>query len=294
MTSLPPELPSKGRHMRRELDLQVLPFKSILSLIKDRCAPFEFESYGEGKSYVYFLPEASIELDHAVCFGKRRAVNFYEQHYEGLGHKFVDEYGNTHIIVSRVLYIYSVSRGPTHAKVVSEGNDAMLDVLEKERAIQNKFETQFNKDENGYEIDPFLKYGPTEVVLFGHTHPDLGCFFSSTDHNSNYSTPTSPIATFVCDPIRKDMKAMVGIQCESAKVIVCRPVSFPAPTVNRSTIAPRDYSVDELWQRVSAVANMLLQRNGVNGNFDCHHDWRGQTHMKFHITYRPPKRSRKI
>ena len=82
---------------------------------------------------------------------------------------------------------------------------------------------------------------------------------------------------------------MVGVACESMKIIACRPKSV-TPAASQRTIPPREYAVDELWQRVSAVSNLLLQQAGVNGKFDCHHDWRGRTHMQFKITYRPAKR----
>lgn len=291
MGMCPPDLPAAGKSLpKKKISLVEVPSKMVPSTIQANCAPFDVEAYSDGSHVLYFLPEACAELNHCVQFGKKRASNAHEQQFIGLGHDFIDSNHRIQTVVTRIIPIFSASRGPTHAKVISEGNDAMLEVLENERKIQNQLESEYNTDENGHTIDPFLEYGPSKVVLFGHTHPDLGCFFSSVDHRSNYSTPSTPIVTFVCDPIRKDMKAMIGVSCESMKIIVCRPKAIASTTTPQRTTAPREFTVDELWQRVSAVANLLLQQAGVNGNFDCHHDWRGRTHMQFKITYRPLKR----
>lgn len=294
MCTSPPALPISGKTLpKKKTSLIEVPTKMVPSAIQTNCAPFEVETYGDGSHVLYILPEPYNELSYFVQYGKKRAANAHEQQFIGLGHDFVDTNRRIQTVVTRIIPIFSASRGPTHAKVVSEENDAMLDVLENERRIQNQLESEYNTDEHGHTIDPFLEYGPSKVVLFGHTHPDLGCFFSSVDHRSNYSTPSTPIVTFVCDPIRKDMKAMVGVNCESMKIIVCRPKTNTSATVSNRAPAPREFTVDELWQRVSSVANLLLQQAGVNGNFDCHHDWRGRTHMQFKVTYRPLKRSHK-
>lgn len=288
MNGAPPDLPISGKKIfKKPMDLVEVPTRMVPSTIQNNCMPFEVDTYGEGHHVLYIIPEAYCEFSEYIKYGRKRACNAHEQQYIGLGHDFIDHNGRIQTVVTRIIPIYSASRGPTHAKAISEGNDAVLDVLENERNIQNRLEAEYNTDENGYTIDPFLSYGPSKVVLFGHTHPNLGCFFSSVDHRSNYSTPTSPIVTFVCDPIRKEMKAMVGIGCEPMKIVVCRPkIAGTAPAAQRAT-APREYSVEDLWQRVSTIANMLLQQAGVNGNFDCHRDRRGRTHMQFHIVHQP-------
>lgn len=297
-----PELPAGGKGKYHEKpELTRIQRRQIEDVIRRCCVPCGFAHYGEGKHGLYFLPEAAAELDFITGFGKKRASNAYELTYLGLGHRFEDEAGRVQTVVTRVLPIYSATRGPTHAKVVTEGSDAMLDILDRERQIQNELEKTYNTDEQGYAIDPFLEYGPSEVVFFGHTHPDLGCFFSPTDHGRNYSTPKLPMVTFVCDPIRRDMKAMVGMRGEAVSITVCRrqepaPAAAPEPA---PAAAPkmmgclRNLSVEDLWRRVSSQANLLLRQSGVRGSYDCYHDWRGNTHMEFNIVYRAPERSRK-
>lgn len=294
MCAHPPDLPiSDKSHYKKKIDLTEVPAKMVPSTIHAKCSPFNIDAYGEGSHVLYFLPEASVELDCYVQYGKKRATNAYEQQFIGLGHNFIDSNHRIQTVVARIIPILSASRGPTHAQVISENNDAMLGLLENERRIQNKLESKYNIDENGYSIDPFLEHGPSKVVLFGHTHPGLGCSFSSVDHRSNYSTPSAPIVTFVCDPIRKDMKAMVGVNCEEVKIIVCRPKSLNPTASSLYTAVPQNLTVENLRQRVSELASSLLQQAGVIGNFSCHHDWRGRTHMQFKIKYCPLKQVHK-
>lgn len=291
MKGNPPDLPSTGakRH-KKPMELIEVPVKMVPSEIKSNCAPFEEDTYGEGRHVLYIIPEAYYEFSEYVKYGRKRACNANEQQYIGLGHNFVDSNRSIYTVVTRIIPIYSASSGPTHAKAVSEENDTALDALEKERGIQNQLETMYNTDENGYTIDPFLNYGPSRVVLFGHTHPDLGCFFSSVDHRSNYSSPTFPIVTFVCDPIRKDMKAMVGVDCEPMKIVACRPQAPTSVAAVQRTPSLGECSIADLWQQTSFIVNMLLQQAGVNGSFDCRHDRRGRTHMQFHIVHQPSRK----
>ena len=192
----------------------------LLSRIRAGCRGVVFGAYGGGASSVIILPEAWEELRRMICFGQRAAVNCYEQQYQGMGHVFADE-GRTHVVVSHFLYIYSASRSPVHASVVeTERDGVMLDRLAAEREIYCRFEKRCNLMPDGRQKDPFLADGESETVLFGHTHPDLGCFFSPPDRRSGYATAAFPAVTFVCDPIRCDMKAMVGIHEEDAAVIV--------------------------------------------------------------------------
>ena len=289
MNGNPPGLPASGRTAHKEpMRLPRVPKGHIQEIIRRYCAPCEPKQYGDGKHTLWFLNDAGAELEHITGFGRKRASNAYELTYLGLGHRFLEDGGLIQTVVTRVLPIYSASRGPTHAKVVSEGNDAMLEILERERQIQNELEKTYNTDENGFLVDPFLEYGPSEVVLFGHTHPGLGCFFSPTDHRSNYSTPTAPMMTFVCDPIQKDMKAMVGMDCEDVRVMVCRPRGQQEEP-RRVSAPARPCTVEDLWRKVSGLANMLLRQAGVKGSFDCYHDWKGNTHMEFNIVYRPAR-----
>lgn len=290
MQSSPPDLPAAGRQLaqQQQLSLRQVPARMVPNTIQRGCAPFECDCYGSGYHVLYILPEPAMELDQLVRFGKKRASNVYEQLFIGMGHRFVDENKKLLTVVTRILPICSPSRGPTHARAITQDNDTSLECLRQEQKIQNQLEGQYNRDEEGHLLDPFLdEYGPSEVVLYGHTHPNLGCFFSATDHRSNYSTPALPMVCFVCDPIRKDMKAMVGVDGEDMKVIVCRPKAASAPAPRQSTpAAPREYSVEDLWHRMSMISGLLLQKEGISGKLDCHQDRRGTVHMKLNLSFR--------
>lgn len=247
--------------------------------IQGSCAPHEETIYGYGDHTLYLLPEPMTELENWVRFGCKRTGNAYEQQFVGMGHTFLDEHDKIITVVSRIVPLMSVNRGPAYARMVGDGNDTMLEILANERRIQNTLEQVYNTDENGYDITPFLDYGPSTLVMMGHTHPDIGCSFSRTDHRSNYSTPKFPMVSFVCDPIRKDMRAMAGIACEPMKVVCCQP-------------KPEKDTAEILCQQLSGLAGLLMQQPGVSGKLECFCDPRGRTHMRMFLTGRPGKESR--
>lgn len=255
-----------------------LTLEEITSLIDQKCAPTNLMRFGSGRHNLVHLPEAWNELKQMIYFGKSNAVNHYEQQYQGMGHIFIANDGVVNIVVTHYLYIYSANRGTTHATVLENGDTSMLDRLQKERDIYNKFEKHFNTDRNGFEFDPFLKFGTSEVVLFGHTHPNLGVFFSPPDYASSYATSKFPAATFVCDPIRKELIAMVGVKEETANILVYSysdENSISTPTVMKKL--PQDDTQDYLIRLI----NEILKVNDVKGRFKVYRGIDGRIHTKF-------------
>lgn len=289
--TLPPPLPtSSSKPVAREFP--ELGYEKVLSEIKDKCAPISITLYGKGKHKVVFLPEAWQELKQMIYFGRKHPVNTYEQQYQGMGHVFIDELQNITIVVSHFLYIYSATRNKTFATVSNGNNDSMLERLEKERDIYNQFEITCNQSEDGYVYDPFVKFSPSEVVLFGHTHPNLGAFFSPPDRASGYATKTLPAVTFVCDPIRKEMKAMVGLKEEDAQVCVCEYTYSEGDDVVKNNVADNKkerLSTEELVALIGANCNELLAR-GVKGKYFSNRSFGRNLHIKFKAKYRRNKR----
>lgn len=189
-------------------------------MIKDKCAPVNFDKYGKGTDKVIFLPKAARRLMTMVDWGMRSPVNRCEQIYQGMGHIFVND-DHRVIVISHVLYIYAAERTPVSACIFKGTYDPILERIEYERNLYIQDESRFNKDIDGRLFDPFVNYGPSEVVLYGHTHPGLGCFFSEPDRRSGFACENLPAVTFVLDPHNKDMKAMTGIEERDAEVIVC-------------------------------------------------------------------------
>lgn len=297
--------------------------EQIRSEIKSRCGAGRMTYYSRGKHHVFILPEAWEELRSMIYFGKRTPVNTYEQQFQGMGRIFIAVDGRISVVVSHFLYIYSASRGPTHSQIQGGVNDRTLERLEAEREIYLKLEKQYNTLPDGRTRDPFVRYGKCEVVLGGHTHPDLGCFFSPPDHASSFATSSFPAVTFVCDPIRKDMKAMVGVKEEEAVICVMeydqaapKPVSAgnrsepvptgnrgePLPAVNRNEPVPvvhrnepvpvseiRQAGTDVI-QELSRVCHSVLQTLGVTGSFCSSRGMDGKMHIKFTASYPAPRR----
>ena len=60
-------------------------------------------------------------------------------------------------------------------------------------------EKECNTDSYGKTVDPFLKrYGSSEFVLEGHTHPDLGVFWSRTDRVSGAARAATAAHLYLC------------------------------------------------------------------------------------------------
>lgn len=292
----PPPLPGEKPRETIQYKIPALSLKKIVQIIQHECTPAFCEGYGNGTNTIVILPEAWDELSQMIYFGKRRAVNSYEQHYQGMGHFFMDPSNQSiTVVVSHFLYIYSANRGPTFAKVISGAEDTMLDRLANERDIYNKLELQCNEDENGYKVDPFLPYGSSEVVLFGHTHPAISCFFSETDRHSNYATPTCPICSFVCDPIGKDMKAMIGMDELPAKVAVFQRSERIEKEVPNKEKAYRKNLPEKQEMIVELITQIGNALRGLGAEVSCKttRNWRGVLKINFRMRCKPSKQRQK-
>lgn len=201
-----------------------LTVNQVLDIIDKKCAPTvktEFKK-GTGIHTVIILPEAKEYLEAVIGYGKKmpRPYNHYEQMFHGIGHIFGDKNGYT-IVITHFIYINAYNRSGTGAKIIDGENDGIFQRLEYERNVIRENEITCNIDENGYIIDPFVTYGGSMLVLLGHTHPNgLDCFFSGPDKISSIDTPDFPAATFVCNPMKENMLAMVGGD-ENTRVILC-------------------------------------------------------------------------
>lgn len=202
-----------------------LSLSEAMGMIKRKCIPCDIEYYGDrkAKDTVIILPEAEEELCFITGWGKRTPNNFFELMYQGCGHIFRSKDTNI-VIITHFIYIPAEKRTATSAQI---GADYMFyKRLEEEREIYKTYEKEFNTI-NGYEVDPFLKdYGNSRLVLLGHTHPNnLPVFFSEPDRASSIAAKNFPAVTFVLNPHRKLMKAMVG-ESEDVKIVVCRKNKF--------------------------------------------------------------------
>lgn len=212
---------------RRPVTPRTYPICSLreaMDLVSNMCGNVYIkERHGTGVNKVIILPEAARELEVMVSYGRRSPMNVSEQKYVGYGHFLMDESGHI-AVVNHFIEIQTMNRNSVGASNLGPNGEYNpgLDFLEYHREEFLRTETKYNIDAYGYQVDPFLKLcGPSEFVLEGHTHPDLGVFFSGTDKVSGAArAASSPVCIFVCDPIRKEMLGSIGKDFAEAEVLV--------------------------------------------------------------------------
>lgn len=229
----------------------VCSLKKAMEMIETRCGDVSIrERHGQGFHKVIILPEAARELDVMISYGRRSPMNAKEQKYVGYGHFMKDEKGRLITIVKHYIEIQTMNRSAVSASNLGPGGEYNpgLDFLEYHREEFLKNEARYNTDASGNLIDPFLRLcGPSEFVQEGHTHPDLGVFFSGADKVSGSArAASSPVCIFVCDPVRKKMLGSVGKNFAEAEVIV----------YSYSGNAKEDYYDDE---RLTPSANEIAR-----------------------------------
>lgn len=239
----PPPLPDDHREKveKKEKKMPVFSIKEVFNLIKEKCDYTKVHKYGEGNHFLVILPEAWEELKCMIGWGKITPVNVDEQLYQGMGPYLRNVDGKDILVVSHFLYIYAAHRSPTSACISNGEYDSMMRRIEYEREIFCGNEVRCNRTLTGKVFNPWAELG-SEVVLYGHTHPDIGVFFSPDDKGSGYATPTKPAAIFVADPIRKQLKARVGVAQEEAQIVVFE-YSTKAPAVDCLKNSNRDIDI---------------------------------------------------
>ena len=214
-------------------------------------------------------------------------MNVCEQKFYGMGHFLVNEDSNMIIVVSHFIEIHTMNRHPTGASNLGpNGENPGLDFAEYYRSEFLRNEFKFNTGAFGYQIDPFLKLcGPSEFVLEGHTHPDLGVFYSETDKVSGAArAASSPICIFVCDPIRKKMLGSIGKDFAEAEIIV----------FSRGTASQKDLSEDKRLipptDEIVRLASQCLRTRGYAGDIRLHTRIDGRGCLKIKLVIPKTKR----
>ena len=203
----------------------VFSFREIEEILSKECRNCTvIEKHGRGDNKVLILPEAFKELKTMITYGRESPMNVKEQKFAGFGHFIKDSLTGYVIIISHFIEILTKNRSRVNASNLGpngEYNDG-LGFLEYHREEFIKGERTFNKDEDGYLVDPFLPIcGSSEFCLEGHTHPNLGVFLSTQDRESGAARASkSPVCVFVCNPIRKEMLGVVGNNFEASEVLV--------------------------------------------------------------------------
>lgn len=285
-----PPLPFREKRANR--NFPVLDASSIEKTIESNCKNAHVvERHGKGPNKIYILPEAFGELKHIISYGRRSPMNHHEQKFIGFGHFFHESTGHMNIVVSHFIEIPTKNRGPMSAGNLGpngEYNDG-IDFLAYYREEFQKKEKQFNTDAFGYSVDPFLeKSAGSEYVLEGHSHPDLGVFFSSPDEESGVARAAKlPICIFVCDPIRRKILACVGKDFDAAEVILHdrRPLMI---IDNNPKLSTSSFSeINDIVRSISCHLN----KNGYKGYIRAHTRFDGKVCLKVKMVIPKLKRS---
>ncbi len=111
LDSRPPALPISGKACSpRKMSFPEVSAERIATTIKEKCAPFKCDLYGEGKHTLHIIPAACDELDAYVKYGKKHPANVCEQQFVGMGHSFMDSNGGIQTVVTRIIPVCSASR----------------------------------------------------------------------------------------------------------------------------------------------------------------------------------------
>ena len=267
-----PPLPQ--RKPREPVVYPGMTFDKVMNTIDMECGrSLVIRSYVSGKHKVVILPEAESEFRVMIGFGRRSPKNRKEQKYNGYGHFLDGGDGNVIIVVSHFIEVFTMNRSAVHASNLGPGGEPNpgLDFLEYYREEFLSSEKECNEDAGGHQADPFLDIcGSSEFVLEGHTHPNLGVFWSPQDRKTGSArAASSPVCIFVCDPVRREILGCVGKAFEEAEIVLCsrdnKPdtESFP-PEPARETDSR--IHVNELIYQ----AQQCISLRGCSGKIQCH------------------------
>lgn len=296
----PPELP-KAPHIKERRNIPVKKVDSIIADIEKKCGHVYVERYGPIKGgsdtdFLIILPQATKELKTMIYWGEKHPVNFYEQIYQGMGHAFLDG-GKRIIVISHFLYIYAAERTRTSACIFNGTYDSIMNRLEYERSIYNKNEVDYNRTKDGFVFDPFVeRYGISEAILYGHTHPNLGCFFSGPDRKSGFASEDFPAVTFVADPIQKDMKAGVGRELRDAQILAYSYEDKKQDeeyNVEKKSTEVEKKASDYVGEIGSAYNKLMNSISGIHGDYRAYTTRSGKQRINMKVSIKPLKEDRK-
>lgn len=279
--------PMPARKVTQPKTYPVCPLTEVMDVIKKNCGDVYIrERHGKGPNKVIILPEATRELEVMISYGRRSPMNVSEQKYSGFGHFLLHKNGSYITIVKHFIEIQTMNRTAVGASNLGPRgeNNPGLDFLAYHREEFLGNEAKFNTDAFGFQVDPFLKRcGPSEFVLEGHTHPDLGVFYSGTDKISGAARAASaPVCIFVCDPVRKQMLGSVGKDFADAEIIVYARRETAQDNCGRDRSLPPP--TDEIMRLVSHCLHTLGYAGGTR--LKTRHDGKRCLKIKLIIPYK--------
>lgn len=274
--------PLPARRVTEKRKYPVCTIEKAMAMIEKQCGDVGIaERHGKGKHKVLVLPEATQELKTMISYGRRSPMNQKEQKYVGYGHILVDVSKRAYVlVVKHYIEIQTMNRTTVGASNLGPNGEYNpgLDFLEYHREEFLKMEAKYNTDAYGYVVDPFMRLCKnSEFVTEGHTHPDLGVFFSGQDRVSGAArAATSPICIFVCDPVRKTMLGAIGKDFEAAEVIVYE--RFQA-----SEMMDESTFLETPADEIARLASTCLRTHGFDGVMQIYPKLDGRMCMKLRL-----------
>lgn len=271
-----------------KVELPQINLKNFRELLKKESGLSARMVYGHGAHTVFVLPDAKQELFTYFKFGKGyRATNRDEQKAKLYGHRFIDENNHYVFLISRAAYIYPAVRGRTFVATSGKNEDDFMEHrLRTEQMSVNQHEARYNTDKNGHVIDIGVEYyGKTIIVGNTHTHSDFGCNPSARDLAANESTADIPYAYLICDPIREDFSAMVGVKAEPARIVFLDTIIEEAPRNVGYEIGSYAGKNGTGISQIATECRAFLKNPGVRGGFRMFYDANGKAHVKFHARF---------
>lgn len=268
-----------------------LSTREVLDIITKKCKSQIISSAGNGP-VVIFLPHAWDNLAASTHYGKWTAENELESQYFLEGYYFKDPSGRTTTVVSHVLTPGSVSRKHTFAQLYEEGGENVYKELEEQEKALAEHGGAGRDSLTGAQLNPMYdRYGPPVRVGFGHTHSNLGVFFSATDKTSVFAPPGEPWVTMVVDPRRCEILVTTGKELEKSQLIIMgvkekqpdRNQALPQEPVqskpDQSKKVNFDFSSSALPE-IAAMINDFIKNNGLRFDFKINGKFPGRMKLK--------------
>lgn len=263
-----------------------LSTREVLDIITRKCKCRVVTSKGSGPAVV-FLPHGWDNLVASTNYGKWTPENELESQYFLEGYFFKDQSGNTTTIITHVLTPVSHSRHRTAAQLYGEGGENAYKNLEEQEKALAEYACAGRVSATGAELNPFFTACGTPVrVGFGHTHPNLGVFFSATDKTSVFAAPGEPWVTMVVDPRRCDILVTTGKELSKSKLIIMgnkEHSSAQSPVQSTQTLENREMKFDfnsSVLPEISALLNEFIKHDGLRFDFKINGRFPGRMKLK--------------
>ena len=276
--------------------------EEVVEIIQKECkASIVFsERSGNGKYTNVFTPHAWDQFNASVNYAKKTAENALESQYFLEGYYFQDAKGRYTTVVTNVITPYSSAKEGAFAQLYSIDDEVNPYKLVEQKEAELIKHAGPGKDLiRNVPLNAFFsKYGPPHRDGFGHTHPGLHVFLSSTDKTSVFAPKGEPWITMVADPINRELLVTNGTNLERANIIIMsynknnekRPqAELVSPTVSNTAVHEDTSESEGIIECIKSLEEAI--RSGCSFTFKASGKLPGK--LRFKGEFRKPKKSKK-